>query len=98
MSEVHLTFDGHGGGRFSIEHDGEPVAYLTFHIRGNVLTAIHTDVLEAWSGHGLGARLVQAMVDYARAHKLNIVPLCPYVRSQFEKNPELYKDVWEAIP
>jgi predicted GNAT family acetyltransferase len=95
MSEVHVTFDAHGGGRFYIEHDGEPIAYLAFHIRGGILTAIHTDVLKAWSGHGLGGKLADAMAGYARTHKLKILPLCPYVLSLFKKNPERYDDVWE---
>ena len=95
MSEVQVTFGEHGNGRFYIEHNGERIAYVSFHISGPKLTAIHTDVPDSWSGQGVGAKLVGAMVEYVREHTLKIIPLCPYVLALFKKNPELYTDVWE---
>jgi uncharacterized protein len=34
------------------------------------------------------------MVDYAREHKLKVIPLCPYVNAQFRRHPDQYQDVW----
>ena len=43
-------------------------------------------------GTGAGARLVKAAVEWARAEKMQLMPLCPFAKSVFEKTPE-YADV-----
>ncbi|MGQ0654427.1 MAG: GNAT family N-acetyltransferase [Betaproteobacteria bacterium] len=39
-----------------------------------------------------GARLVKAAVAWARAEKMQIVALCPFAKSVFDRTPE-YGDV-----
>jgi predicted GNAT family acetyltransferase len=94
MSDVQIKNGDNGNGEFFIEDNGVRIAFLAFKIHGSTLTAIHAEVSEAWNGKGIAAKLVTAMVDYARANKMMIVPLCPYVRTVFEKHPERYEDVW----
>ncbi len=56
-------------------------------------------ILDAWEvdkahgGKGYGKLLIGKLVDYARENDLKISPLCPYVRGQINKHPELYADV-----
>ena len=52
----------------------------------------HTEVNPAYNGQGIAAQLVKAVVDAARQAKVKIVPLCPYAKKQFDKNPE-YQDL-----
>jgi len=49
----------------------------------------HTEVNPAFSGRGVGKLMVIAAVDFARAKQIKIIPLCPFAKSVFEKNPDL---------
>ncbi len=53
----------------------------------------HTVVGEELSGQGIGRKLVDAGVQYARGKGYKIIPQCPYANSVFKKTPE-YADVW----
>jgi predicted GNAT family acetyltransferase len=95
MTDVHINIGDHGSGSFFIEENGEKIGTMEFHVSGATLTAMHTEVSNAWKGHGLGNKLLDAMVDYARKNNLKIVPKCPFVRAQFVRHPELYVDIWQ---
>jgi predicted GNAT family acetyltransferase len=43
-------------------------------------------------GTGVGRKLVQAAVEWARAEHARLLPLCPFAKSVFEKTPD-YSDV-----
>jgi uncharacterized protein len=47
------------------------------------------DASEALRGTGAGKRLVVAAVEWARAQKKTILPLCPFAKSIFDKTPEM---------
>ena len=69
-----------------------PLAQIEFERNDNVLSLVSTDVSASLQGQGIGQQLVAYAVDYARRHQLKIIPICPYAKKQFEKNPE-YDDV-----
>lgn len=52
----------------------------------------HTEVHPSHEGQGLGRKLVQAGVDFAREKELKIIPLCTYAKSIFDKTPA-YNDI-----
>jgi predicted GNAT family acetyltransferase len=52
----------------------------------------HTDVYDRLRGQGAGKKLVHAAVEWARAEKAQLLPLCPFARSVFDKTPG-YSDV-----
>lgn len=52
----------------------------------------HTEVDESLKGQGIGYKLVEAAVSYARINNLKILPLCPFANSVFNKKAE-YNDV-----
>ena len=79
-------------GAFVIERSGEILAQLTYSRGGAILILDHTDVDERLRGTGAGARLVKAAVEWARQEKVQLMPLCPFAKSVFEKNPA-YGDV-----
>ncbi len=95
MGEVRIKISESGRGEFLIEENGERVAWMNVSIHGGILTAIHTEVPEAWGGRGFGVAVVDAMVEYARKNGLKVLPTCPYVRVLFERHPERYADVWQ---
>ena len=79
-------------GAFFVERDGKRLAEMTYSVGGAIAIIDHTDVDDSLRGTGTGARLVNAAVEWARAEKMQIVPLCPFAKSVFAKNPA-YGDV-----
>ncbi|MEY2448021.1 MAG: uncharacterized protein QOH79_1497, partial [Acidimicrobiaceae bacterium] len=73
--------------RFELTEDGQ-LAELVYHLHGDRLTLIHTEVPEALGGRGLGGVLVKAALDRARRDHLTIVPSCPFARRWLEKHPD----------
>jgi hypothetical protein len=63
-------------------------AELVYSLQGDRLILVHTEVPQAWSGHGMGARLVRAALRRARAQGLTIVPWCPYARRWLKEHPD----------
>jgi predicted GNAT family acetyltransferase len=78
--------------RFEITQDGH-LAELVYHVHGDRLTLIHTEVPEELGGRGLGGELVQAALARAARDHLTIVPSCPYARAWLEKHPDAIGDV-----
>lgn len=49
----------------------------------------HTEVDEAYGGQGVGKNLLIQLVDWARKDNVKVIPLCPFAKAQFEKDPEI---------
>lgn len=79
-------------GAFVIVRKGIRVAELTYTVAASYTTLDHVEVDEALRRAGIGARLVQAAVDWARAEHRRLLPLCPFAKFVFDKTPE-YADV-----
>ena len=90
--DIRREQSGHRGA-FIIERDGKRLAEMTYSVAGETRFIIdHTEVSDALRGTGAGKKLVEAAVQWARAEKKKIVPLCPFAKSVFDKTPE-YRDV-----
>jgi predicted GNAT family acetyltransferase len=74
--------------RFETRVDGLP-CQCAYQLMGNVMRLVHTEVPQALSGRGIAGVLVKAALDYARAHNLQVVPACSYVRAYFERHAEV---------
>lgn len=81
-------------GRFYIGKPEWPDAEMTFVFAGHDRFIInHTAVGDEHRSKGYGKMMVLSAVEFAREHKVKIIPLCPFAKSVFEKTPE-YADVW----
>ncbi|MGB3618697.1 MAG: GNAT family N-acetyltransferase [Catalinimonas sp.] len=79
---------GHRGS-FYAEHEGERAAEMHYVMAGQERLIIdHTEVGEVLRGRGVGEKLVEASVRYARRHKLHILPLCPFAKKMFTRHAE----------
>ncbi len=88
-NDIHLTINGNKG-YFSIVIDGKTEAKITFVFAGETKIIIdHTEVNSGNSGKGFGKILVERAVTFAREKNIKIIPLCPFAKSVFDKNPEL---------
>ena len=61
--------------------------------RPDLLIAEHTETSDALRGHGVGSALVARMVEDARADRVKIYALCPYVDEERRAHPE-WSDVF----
>jgi predicted GNAT family acetyltransferase len=91
MDEIVHRRDGNRGA-FVVERGGETLAQMTYSVGGAIAIIDHTEVDDRLRGTGAGARLVGAAVQWARAEKLQLMALCPFAKSVFDKTPE-YRDV-----
>jgi predicted GNAT family acetyltransferase len=66
--------------RFVVQGSGG-AAELEYLLDGDRLYLIHTEVPDAWEGHGVGGQLVRAALRRAAANTLTVVPWCPFARS-----------------
>jgi hypothetical protein len=73
--------------RFEVVQDGH-LAELDYQRQGNRIIFTHTGVPRALEGRGIGGALAKAGLEFARANELQVVPLCPFVRSYIERKPE----------
>jgi len=64
-------------------------AYLAYAPGGpHTIDLQHTVVPAEARGAGVGDALVRAAVDYARAHKQQVIPTCPFVAEWISEHPE----------
>ncbi|WP_335966028.1 GNAT family N-acetyltransferase [Galbibacter sp. PAP.153] len=80
-------------GRFYVEDNGKTLAEMTYSVAGSDKIIIdHTDVDDSLRGMGVGLKLVETSVAYARENNIKILPLCPFANAQFKKHAE-FRDV-----
>ena len=94
MGHIQMELNENGRSAFFMNEGDQRVAEMVFSISGNNLTVYHTEVSEKLKGKGVSGQLLETMVNYARAHNLKVIPLCPYVNLQFRRHPEQYVDIW----
>ena len=77
-------------GRFVLYADEAIAGEMTYTRAGDKRIIIdHTEVNPAYAGKGFGKKMVLAAVDYARAEAIRILPLCPFAKKTFERDPSL---------
>lgn len=55
---------------------------------GNKIIFTHTGVPKEFEGKGVGTALAKTALNFARDHNLEVVPLCPFIRSYIERHEE----------
>jgi uncharacterized protein len=80
-------------GMFFVEVDGNILAEMVYSMPSpDKMIIEHTEVSDELKGKNVGYQLVHTAVEYARAHKIKIVPMCPFANAVFKKKAE-YADV-----
>lgn len=83
-------------GAFVMLRDGRRVGELLYATRGPGVVAVnHTEVDPSLRGSGAAKRLVEAVVAWARAENVKLVPRCSYVRAVLARTPD-WQDVLHA--
>lgn len=85
MNLIHDT----AAGRFRLPLPGGGEAYIEYSPLGSTtLDLLHTIVPPEAQGEGVGTRLVEQVLGYAREHHLRIVPSCHFVAAYLQEHPE----------
>lgn len=83
-----------GNNEIYIEENGEVIAKIEFVPSGSddngkeIITVKHTIVNEGHNGKGLGKKLVNKIVEYAKEENKSIIPECTYAKKVLEGNEE----------
>lgn len=81
--------------RIVLYDDGKEIGEMTWSVANDQLIIVdHTGVDKAYGGRGLAKQLLKAMVERVRRLNQEVIPLCSFVKTQFERNPEAYEDIW----
>jgi hypothetical protein len=73
--------------RFVVHADGH-LAVLEYQLFSDKVVFTHTEVPRELEGRGVGASLARTGLDWARAHELRVVPICPFVAAYIGRHPE----------
>ena len=73
--------------RFEREENGL-LAFASYRIRDGKYQLPHVEAEPPLRGTGAAGRLMQEIVDHARAGQLVIEPRCSYARAWFARHPE----------
>ena len=95
MQDPELLLNEQGQGAFVILDGEEQLGEMVLSITEDELTVYHTEVSPKAEGQGLAKLLLNAMVAYAREHRLKVIALCPYVHAQFKRHPQEFEDIWK---
>ncbi|GAA5481673.1 GNAT family N-acetyltransferase [Haloferula sargassicola] len=82
MSEVTDNTDRQ---RFELVEQGK-LAFADYRIEGDVLVIPHVEADPALRGQGAAGRLMQGVVDFARARDLTIHPICGYAAAWLQRH------------
>lgn len=75
------------GAFFIARPEGGHLAEMTYSRANPTLIIIdHTEVDPSLAGQGIGRKLLDALVAWARETKTKVMPLCPYAKAQFGKD------------
>jgi predicted GNAT family acetyltransferase len=77
-----------GVGLFVLLLDGKKVGTMDYHrSQPRVVHVDYVEVSPRFRGTGLGRRLVEAAVDWARETGVTLVPICGYARAVLTSDP-----------
>jgi predicted GNAT family acetyltransferase len=79
--------DNKEASRFEREENGLLV-WAEYRVQGGKYLIPHVEAALPLRGTGAAGRLMQDIVELARAQELVIVPRCSYARAWFERHPD----------
>jgi predicted GNAT family acetyltransferase len=77
--------------RFEIIIDGK-TAFSKYLLVGEKMIIEHTEVPVGLEGKGIAGLIVRTALDYARAQKLKVMPLCPFTAAFIHRHAQ-YQDL-----
>lgn len=90
--EQSIEHDENGTrGAFHVLREGKRIGEMTYSRTNPSLVVVdHTYVDPSLRGQGIAQHLQDAMVAWARETGTKVVPLCSYVKVQFDRNASIH--------
>jgi len=82
--------------RYEAVVDGELAGFAAYHTQPGLLEFVHTEVKDAFEGHGVGSMLIREALDDARRRGFEVLPFCPFVNSFIAEHREFVDLVPES--
>lgn len=87
--------DNESGKRFEARVDGELAGEAFYNLADDLIVFTHTEVDDAFEGHGVGSALARGALDAVRADgRRKVVARCSFIRGWIERHPD-YQDLLE---
>ena len=94
MSEVQVT-NNEAEKRYEARLDGELAGAAYYDRADDLIVFTHTEVDEAFEGHGVGSTLARAALDDVRADgRRKVIARCPFIKGWIDRHPD-YQDLLE---
>lgn len=79
--------------RYEAHLDGQLAGFAEYELTDQLVIFTHTQVEDAYEGHGVGSALARFALDDVRASGTRkVLPLCPFIKGWIEKHPD-YADL-----
>ncbi|MCM1957836.1 N-acetyltransferase [Acinetobacter modestus] len=83
--------DDNKHGLFKLFNGEIVAAEMAYTWAGDTMLIIdHTDVNDQFRGQGLGRKLLNELVAFARGRNIKVIPLCPFAKSVFDKDLSIH--------
>lgn len=80
--------------RYEAHVGTELAGFVEYRLVGDRRILLHTEVLPAFGGRGIGAAMARHVLDEARASERRVTVKCPFLRTYVERHPE-YRAITE---
>jgi uncharacterized protein len=74
--------------QFEISVDGKSAGIAAYRRKPELIAFIHTEVDPAFSGQGLGSKLIAGALDAVAEQGLSVLPFCPFVNNYIAEHDE----------
>ncbi|MEQ8909460.1 MAG: GNAT family N-acetyltransferase [Vicingaceae bacterium] len=76
-------------GKLIASQTSQKMGEMSYSVAADKWIIDHTEVSGNFRGEGVGEKLLEALVKEAREKQVEILPLCPFAASVFQKRVEL---------
>ena len=73
---------------------GDELALMNYQRAGKNIIFTHTEVPEAFEGHGIAGKMAHTALEFAKESGLKVQALCPYVAHYVKEHPEYQSITW----
>ncbi|KAE8766043.1 GNAT family N-acetyltransferase [Georgenia thermotolerans] len=84
--------------RYEARVDGRLAGFTQYRVAGDQDVFVHTVVIPAFEGRGVGSTIVRGALDDVRARGRRAVAVCPFMAAWLERHPGVYDDILDEAP
>jgi predicted GNAT family acetyltransferase len=92
VTDVQVT-NNEAEQRYEARVDGELAGSAYYDTADDLIVFTHTEVDDAYEGHGVGSALARFALDDVRADgRRRVIPRCPFIKGWIDRHPD-YRDL-----